>query len=56
MNTTELHLAIMNRSNCSLAEADKMVLDMKEEVKLGVYPEEVLFKMGFDPDYIYDIL
>jgi hypothetical protein len=56
MKLTELHLAIMNRDDCSQGEADEMVQEMKERYKEGEDPEEILFSEGFEPDYIFDIL
>ena len=56
MTTTELHLVIMHREDISLKEADRIVQDMKERVRNGENPEEVLFDEGLEPDYIFDLL
>jgi hypothetical protein len=53
---TELCLAIMNREDCTQEEAEELVQEMKERVRDGEDPEEVLFDEGFEPDYIFDIL
>jgi hypothetical protein len=53
---TELCLAIMNREDCTQEEAEDVIQEMKERVKEGDDPEEVLFDEGFEPDYIFDIL
>jgi len=53
---TELCLAIMNREDCTQEEAEDLIREMKERVKEGEDPEEVLFDEGFEPDYIFDIL
>jgi hypothetical protein len=53
---SELCLAIMNREECSQAEAEELIQEMKQRVKEGEDPEEVLFDEGFEPDYIFDIL
>ena len=53
---TELCLAIMNREDCTQEEAEALIRDMKDRVKDGEDPEEVLFDEGFEPDYIFDIL
>jgi hypothetical protein len=53
---TELCLAIMNREDCSQEEAEEVIQEMKERVKDGEDPEEVLFDEGFEPDYIFDII
>ena len=56
MTITDLHLAIMNRDECSPEEADHLVQEMCDLVKSGENPEEVLFAEGFEPDYIFDLL
>jgi len=53
---TELCLAIMNREDCTQEEAEEVIREMKERVRDGEDPEEVLFDEGFEPDYIFDIL
>lgn len=53
---TELCLAIMNREDCTQEEAEELIKEMKQRVKEGEDPEEVLFDEGFEPDYIFDIL
>ncbi len=53
---TELCLAIMNREDCTQEEAEEVIQEMKERVREGEDPEEVLFDEGFEPDYIFDIL
>lgn len=53
---TELCLAIMNREDCTQEEAEELIQEMKERVREGEDPEEVLFDEGFEPDYIFDIL
>lgn len=56
MKATELHLAIMNRDECTLEEADVLVKEMQTQVYEGENPEDVLFSEGFEPDYIFDLL
>jgi hypothetical protein len=56
MKLTELHLAIMNKLECSKEDADEAIMEMKERVKEGADPEEVLFENGFEPDYVFDLL
>jgi len=56
MRLTELHLAIMSRDECTEAEADEMVNEMKERYKEGEDPEDLLYEYGFEPDYLHDIL
>lgn len=54
--TTDLHRAIMQRDECSFAEADELVKYMIDAVASGENPEEVLYDEGFEPDYFFDIL
>jgi hypothetical protein len=53
---TELHRAIMNRDDVSLEAADELVQELKDLVKEGGDPEELLFNEGFEPDYVFDII
>ena len=46
----------MNREDCTQEEAEEVIQEMKERVREGEDPEEVLFDEGFEPDYIFDIL
>lgn len=32
------------------------VLEMREEVRDGADPEEVLYEEGFEPDYVFDLI
>jgi len=56
MKLTDLHLAIMSRDKCLAEEADNLVKGMRNLVRLGEDPEEVLFAEGFEPDYVFDLL
>ena len=56
MFLTELHIAIMNRDNVSVLEANELINLLKQQVQEGENPEDVLFEEGFEPDYIFDIL
>jgi len=53
---SELHVALMNREGISFTEADEIVNEMKDRVREGENPEDVLFEEGFEPDYFFDIL
>lgn len=56
MILTELHLAIMTKNNCTQEEAEDIVMEMKERIKEGEDPEEILWEFGFEPDYVHDLL
>ena len=53
---SELHQALISREDMSFEEADEIVQEMKERVREGENPEDVLFEEGFEPDYFYDII
>lgn len=53
---TELCLAIMHKNGCTQSEAEDQIMEMKERIKEGEDPEEVLFEEGFEPDYVFDLL
>jgi len=57
MKLTDLHLAIMNRDDCSHEDAHHLVTEMRSEVhEQQRDPEDVLFGEGFEPDYVFDLL
>ena len=56
MKLTDLHLAIMNRDDCSKETANHLVKEMRSELISGRDPEEILFDEGFEPDYVFDLL
>jgi hypothetical protein len=56
MKATELHVAIMNKEDMTLQEADQLVQEMRELVKEGQMPDDVLWEYGYDIDYFLDIL
>jgi hypothetical protein len=47
---------LMQRDNMTADEADELINDCKERVFGGEDPEEVLYELGIEPDYIFDIL
>jgi len=53
---TEVKKVLMERDGMSSAEADKEIADMMQRVSEGENPEEVLYEIGLEPDYIFDIL
>lgn len=55
MKATELHIAIMNKEDMTLKEADEMVQEMKGLVADGEMPDDVLLDYGYDMDYFMDL-
>lgn len=40
----------------SAQEVHEVIAEMKERVRNGEDPEEVLHEEGFEPDFVYDLL
>lgn len=53
---TELVRVLMNRDGISKKEAQEIRKEMMQRVWDGEDPEEVLYKEGLEPDYVFDIL
>lgn len=47
---------LMQRDNLSKAEALEQISDMQQAVLEGENPEELLYDIGLEPDYVFDIL
>jgi len=52
----ELLTILIKRDNLSKAEASSLISDMRQAVLDGENPEELLYDIGLEPDYIFDIL
>lgn len=50
--------AIISREDCSMEEAELLLEDIREEIKVrsDESPEDVLFEFGFEPDYLFDVI
>lgn len=53
---SELKDVLMSRDGYSSAEADDIISEMQEQVWEGEDPEELLYDIGLEPDYVFDIL
>lgn len=53
---TELVKVLMNRDGITRQEAEEMRRDMQERMAEGEDPEELLYEVGLEPDYIMDIM
>ena len=51
-----LKKALMNGHEMSSTEADEAIQEMREQIFEGEDPEEVLYDMGLEPDYIFDLI
>ena len=47
---------LMERDGLSAKEAFTQLLEMRQLVREGANPEEVLEDIGLEPDYFFDIL
>jgi hypothetical protein len=47
---------LMKRDNLSKAEALAQIEEMQQAVLDGENPEELLYDIGLEPDYVFDIL
>lgn len=47
---------LMRRDNMTAIEADEELHGMRERVAAGEDPEEVLYDIGLEPDYIFELL
>ena len=47
---------LMKRDNLSESEALDLISEMQQAVLNGENPEELLYDIGLEPDYIFDIL
>jgi len=52
----DLKDVLMRRDELSEAEAIKQIAEMKERVLDGEDPEEILYEIGLEPDYVIDLL
>lgn len=46
----------MQRDGLTSKEADEQIDELREQIMEGDDPEEVLFNIGLEPDYIFDII
>lgn len=51
-----LKMALMERDELTSDEADELIKELKDLVNDGEDPEEVLFDVGLEPDYILELL
>jgi hypothetical protein len=52
----ELKQILIERDEMTSDEADEFISEMKNRVFEGENPEELLYEIGLEPDYIFDIL
>ena len=47
---------LMRRDGLSPGEADELIKESRTAVLNGEDPEEVLYDLGLEPDYVFDLL
>lgn len=52
----ELVKIFMNRDGMTKEEAIELVKEMRQRVREGENPEDVLYEEGLEPDYIFDLI
>ena len=40
----------------NVAEAKEIIKEMRQRVYKGEHPEEILFEIGLEPDYVFDLI
>ena len=53
---SELKTILMRRDGLTAEEADELIEEAREDVQNGCDPEEVLYELGLEPDFIFDLL
>lgn len=53
---SDLKQVFIHRDQMSIGEADRLIEEMRERVMQGENPEDLLYEVGLEPDYIFDLL
>ena len=53
---SELKRILMERDEMTEAEADEQISEIRDLVYEGEDPEELLYDIGLEPDYIFDLI
>jgi hypothetical protein len=56
MKVDSLIGVLMRRDGLTKAMALQQILEMRQQVAEGEDPEELLYEIGLEPDYILDLL
>ena len=52
----DIERVLMRRDGLTADEAREQVEEMHQDILNGADPEELLYDIGLEPDYIFDIL
>ena len=54
---SELHKALISSGKCKTdAAAEKKIAGMRAKVSKGSDPEKLLYNIGLEPDYVFDLM
>jgi len=53
---TKLEDVLIVRDQLTIAEAKEIIDEMKERVLEGENPDDLLYEIGLEPDYVFDLL
>ena len=53
---SDLKDVLMRRDGLTSAEADRLIAEMREEIYAGADPDDVLYDIGLEPDYVFDLV
>ena len=53
---TTLEKVLIVRDQLTIAEAKEIIDEMKERVLEGENPDDLLYEIGLEPDYVFDLL
>ena len=56
MKTKRIIQELIERDSLTFSEAKEVLAEMMERVKDGESPEDVLYEIGLEPDYIFDLI
>ena len=53
---TTLEKVLIVRDQLTIDEAKEIIDEMKERVLEGENPDDLLYEIGLEPDYVFDLL
>ena len=53
---TTLEKVLIVRDQLTIVEAKEIIDEMKERVLEGENPDDLLYEIGLEPDYVFDLL
>jgi len=56
MSDYSVRRILIERDGYSADEADRYIEQMRQEIEDGEDPEELLFDLGLEPDYLEDLI